>query len=310
VPNPYAELPTAEQLRALAQELGGPVDHESRIVGGLGGTIDVLLLGATDHRRVVLKRYWLPEPGEVNPAESEFRALTLAAEHGITAPSPLWIDTTGLFLERAIVTSFLDGRPLLDPSDPLDWATQLAGALSAIHRIRTGPDDADLFPVLGNDDGHGSETEKFEAVQQHPLGPGLWSKRAQSSEEFEPVTPTYLHHDYWPGNTLWVGGRLVAVVDWEGGALGDPALDVAYCAFDIRLLGLDAAADHFVAEYRRLTGRQLENLRHWELSALCRPMPDVAIWLPGWTSMGVAISAEEARLRHTALIARVLSESE
>ena len=100
--------------------------------------------------------------------------------------------------------------------------------------------------------------------------------------------------------------KLAAVVDWEGGAIADPALDVAYCAFDMRLLGLNEAAESFVEAYRDRSGRTLENLRYWELLALCRPMPNIEIWVPGWQAMGYEISADEARLRHTALITAAL----
>jgi aminoglycoside phosphotransferase (APT) family kinase protein len=102
---------------------------------------------------------------------------------------------------------------------------------------------------------------------------------------------------------------LVAVVDWEGGCVADPALDVAYCALDIRLLGLPEAASHFVDVYRELSGRPMLNLRYWDLVALCRPLPDIAIWLPGWEAMGLDITEDEARRRHTTLITAALDDS-
>jgi aminoglycoside phosphotransferase (APT) family kinase protein len=101
---------------------------------------------------------------------------------------------------------------------------------------------------------------------------------------------------------MWVDQNLVAVIDWEGGCLADPALDVAFGAFDIRLLGLDRAADHFVSSYREISGRSLANLGFWQLLAACRPLPDIAIWVPGWTALGFEVTVEEARARHSLLI--------
>jgi aminoglycoside phosphotransferase (APT) family kinase protein len=103
-----------------------------------------------------------------------------------------------------------------------------------------------------------------------------------------------------------VDEKLVAVIDWEGGWIGDPALDVAYCALDIRLLGMDSVADHFIEEYRRISGRALANLKYWEWVALCRPMPDVAEWVPGWHAVGLDVSADEVRRRHRELIEAAL----
>jgi len=295
----YAPIPTPEQLERLGDDLGARLRYDYRIIGGLGGTMDVL---RADEERVVLKRYWLPEPAEVNPAESEYGALTLAATHGIPVPSPLWVDRVGLFPERAVVLSFLEGGVLLDPADPLDWASQLATALSGIHGIDPAAADPLLFPVMGHDDGHSSEA----AVRQHPLGLELWSKLKHAIDSLIPEDVVYVHHDYWPGNTLWIDEKLVAVVDWEGGSIADPALDVAYCALDLRLLGMDDAADHFVGVYQEVSGRGLANLGYWHLAALCRPMPDIAQWVPGWRAMGFETSSEEARQRHTELIAIAL----
>ncbi len=42
-----------------------------------------------------------------------------------------------------------------------------------------------------------------------------------------------LHGDLWPGNVLWQDGRLVAVVDWEDGAVGAPLIDVASARGDL-----------------------------------------------------------------------------
>lgn len=301
----YAPIPTDVQLAALADELGEPVTFSHRIEGGLACTMDVLLMGP-DRKRVVLRRYWPPEPHEVDPSLAESRALILAANHGIPAPAPLWRDRSGLFEERAIVLSFLEGAVLLVPDDPVDWAAQLAHVLVAIHRIQPSEDDSHLFPILepGEDD-HTSEA----AVTGHRLGRQLWDRRNAALRKLQAVVPVYVHHDFWAGNTLWRDARLVAVVDWEGGSIGDPSIDVAYCAFDMRLLGLDRAAEHFIHTYRRVSGRTLENLGYWKLLALCRPMPDIAIWVPGWKAMGVDMSVGAARDRHDRLIREALAST-
>ena len=304
----YAPLPTDEQLDALGRELGRPTRFDRRIVGGLGGTVDVLIVGTMPGERVVLKRYWLPEPGEISPAESEFRALALAADRGISAPSPIWIDRSALFPERAIVISYVEGGVLLEPTDPNDWASQLAVTRSSeIHRIQPASTDQDLFPLLANTDGHHSEAETLEALRstrsawssgQDVRRSSLpWSRRLRSTSIMTSGRGTR------SGST-----RIsAAVIDWEGGAIADPALDVAYCALDMRLLGLTEAAAGLSS---RSTGTLRTDPRESALLGvarpLSRPMPDIAIWVPGWQSMGVEISVDEARLRHTALITAAL----
>jgi aminoglycoside phosphotransferase (APT) family kinase protein len=301
----YAPIPTPEQLERLGDDLGAPLTYDYRILGGLGGTMDVLRVEETG-KRVVLKRYWIPDAEDNDePAESEYRILTLARKHGVPAPSPLWVDRIGLFPERAVVMTFVEGDVVLDPLDPLHWAAQMAKTLHRVHGIRIGPTDDDLFPTIGWDDSHSSE----EAVREHPLGPELWEARLAALGAVVPEDLVYVHHDFWPGNTLWINERLVAVVDWEGGCIADPALDVAYCALDLRLLGLEEAADHFVKTYREVSGRTLGNLPYWDLLALSRPMPDISMWVPGWQAMGIEMTPEAARLRHVELIQAALHGS-
>lgn len=300
----YAPAPTPGQLEILGRELGIAVAHDHRINGGLGGTMDVLR--REDGVLVVLKRYWLPEDDEPSPAETEYRALILAREHGVPCPAPFWIDRIGLFPERAVVMEFISGSVLLEPSDPLDWASQLASALAAIHQIRPSVEDEALFPVLATGQWPHEDEYPF-ADAEHPLREHVRSTRRRAKASLHPETAVYLHHDYWPGNTLWMHERLIAVVDWEGGVIGDPAIDVACCAFDVSMLGLDVAASHFVAVYRELSGRALPNLAYWALLAAGRPWPDIAIWLPGWEAMGLHMDPNEARDRHRSLIESALA---
>jgi aminoglycoside phosphotransferase (APT) family kinase protein len=44
----------------------------------------------------------------------------------------------------------------------------------------------------------------------------------------EQLGPTVVHGDYRLGNTMVRDGRIVAVLDWEMGAIGDPRADVGY----------------------------------------------------------------------------------
>jgi len=297
----YASEPTADQLRKLSDHLGRRVRHDHRILGGEGGTVDVLT--SEDGEKLVLKRFWLPEAGESSsPALSEFRALTRAREAGVPAPTPLWLDETGLFPERAVVTSYVAGRPLIEPDDEADWAAQLAEALHRLHGIRISEPDHALFPDLGANDPHRSWDEIADVLERHDRGRQIWVALTGRRNQLEEVPVVYTHHDFWPGNTLWVDQELVAIIDWEGGCIADPALDVACCAFDIRMLGLDQAASHFVESYRQVSGLQLVNLGFWQLLAACRPMPDIAIWVPGWHSLGFPITIDEARSRHDKLI--------
>ncbi len=84
-------------------------------------------------------------------------------------------------------------------------------------------------------------------------------------------------------------------------------MDVAYCSLDIRYQGMDKVADRFITAYREATGDPLMNLAYWEAVALCRPMPDIARWVPAWHNMGLGVSEDQVRSTHSELIERALA---
>ena len=303
----YAPPPTDEQLSRVRDALGaGSLRHADRIVGGLGCTMDVLVDG---NSRMVLRRYgpWYAERGE-DAAAREIRALELLQRAGVPAPAPIWIGTNGVFEEQAIITSFVEGGPDLTPRDPFDWAEQLASTLAQIHAISLKNDDLELFkPGVGEDTRRIIETP--EKVLGHPLGEALLRRMVDLGDRPADQPSVFSHSDFWPGNTMWVDGTLRAVVDWESPATSDREMDVAYCALDIRYLGMDRVADRFVSAYMEVTGDVLSKLAHWEAIALCRPMPDIAVWIPAWVAMGRVMTEESARNTHTRAIEMFLERT-
>ena len=303
----YAPPPTDEQLSRVREALGASSLRDAgRIEGGLGCTMDVLVDGAS---RMVLRRYgpWYTDRGD-DAAAREIRTLELLQRAGIPAPAPIWISTDGVFDEQAIIMSFVEGAPDLSPNDPFDWAEQLASVLAQIHEIKLEGEDLDVFPEGAGEDIR-RLSEHPELVLEHPLGEELLRRRVLLGGRRTQSQPVFSHTDFWPGNTLWNRGELAAVVDWESPAMGDRDMDVAYCSLDIRYLGMDKVADHFVNSYKTITSDPLANLTHWEAIALCRPMPDIAQWVPTWVAMGRTMTNEDARKVYTTVIESFLDRT-
>lgn len=301
----YAPPPTEEQLRRVREVIGvSSLVHSHRIESALASTMDVLSDGT---HRLVLRRYgpWYDQRGE-DAASRETRALELLQRNNIPAPAPIWVDTEGVFAEQAIVISFVHGAPDLTPANPFNWADQLATTLARIHDIRLDTVDLGLFPPGAGED-EKRILEQPEQLLEHPLGEKLLRRRLTLDDRRVDATPVFSHTDYWPGNTLWNDGRLVAVTDWEAPATNDPAMDVAYCSMDIRYQGMEKVADRFLATYKETTGESLPNLSYWEAVALCRPMPDIAKWIPAWRHMGLKLTEDQARRAHTELVEKAVS---
>jgi aminoglycoside phosphotransferase (APT) family kinase protein len=99
----------------------------------------------------------------------------------------------------------------------------------------------------------------------------------------EPLAPTVVHGDYRLGNMIVRDGRIVAVLDWEMGTIGDPRADVGYLVATysepggpISPLGTSpvTATQGFpshaelVARYLERSGRDVEPLAWFEALAL------------------------------------------
>ena len=257
----------------------------------------------------MLRRYgpWYSDRGE-DAAAREIRTLELLQRAGVPAPAPIWLSTDTVFDGQAIITSFVEGAPDLAPDHPFDWAEQLAEVLGQIHGIGLDHEDQDLFqPGIGKDARRIQDAP--ETVLEHRLGEALLRRVVELQRRLIAQPQVLSHTDFWPGNTIWKGNKLQAVVDWEAPATADREMDVAYCALDIRYLGMDRVADHFIGVYRDLTHEPLPNLAHWEAVALCRPLPDIAIWVPAWVAMGRFMTEEGARGTHTKAIESFLDRT-
>lgn len=295
---PAAAPPTPEQLRALSDALGAAVELERRLQGGISCTMDVVRIGATP---AVLRRHgpWGAAAG-IDLAAREAATLRHLEAAPVPAPGVLWVDDRRIFEQPALIIEHLDGAPLLTPMNHADWATQLAHAARSIHGVP--PDDGLADYASEHQSGFAGEApERFTA---HPLGAEIW-ERLVAMDRPEGRS-ALIHGDYWPGNTLWRGDRLIGVVDWEVAGVGDPLADLAYTWVELHYMNMPDAARTFLAAY--LDGDTLDEdaWRYWLTLAVSRPLPDIAVWVPAWNDTGLDITVAEARERHSELAERVL----
>ncbi|MDQ2997029.1 MAG: phosphotransferase, partial [Chloroflexota bacterium] len=79
-------------------------------------------------------------------------------------------------------------------------------------------------------------------------------------------------------NILWKDGRIVAVIDWEDAALGDPLADVANTRLEILwAFGIDAM-QRFTQHYQSITTIDFTSLPVWDLFAALRPASKLSEW--------------------------------
>jgi hypothetical protein len=64
-----------------------------------------------------------------------------------------------------------------------------------------------------------------------------------------PNADVLLHGDFWPGNVMFNGGEIAAVLDWEDAAYGDPLVDLACARLELTCAYGSDASERFTAHY-------------------------------------------------------------
>lgn len=90
--------------------------------------------------------------------------------------------------------------------------------------------------------------------------------------------PTLLHGDYWPGNVLWRDGEVVALVDWEDVAIGDPLSDLACARVELHCAADESAAQRFTQRYLAQTGMDCRDLVVWDVYVSTAALASMDAW--------------------------------
>lgn len=239
-----------------------------------------------------------PLPQGMHDMAREVRILTRL--QGVPVPTVLAHETSGAVIGVPFyVMAFLDGHVLVDtlpdalaaPDDRRRIGEAAVDALAALHAVDI---DAAGLSDFGRPEGF-VERQIARTVR-------LWDDVAtRDVPEFatvrdwlvrhvpQPQGATVLHGDYRLGNLIFgrtAPAHLLAILDWEIAALGDPLVDLGYLAaywvqpddpplhiFDLgavlRSAGFPTRAA-MVERYARATGRDVSQLRFYEAFAFWR----------------------------------------
>ena len=163
--------------------------------------------------------------------------------------------------------SFMDGQMHFSPADPLDYATQLAEQLAAIHAIT--PQNIDLAFLEQNSSLLREQQNEPTSLDAIFHVDSIKSKLAG----WQPTlgnAPSLLHGDFWPGNTLWRNERLAAVIDWEDAHVGEPLMDFAKSRSELAWIFGSAVLNQFTEQYQALMPLDYADLPYWDLLAMLR----------------------------------------
>lgn len=254
-------LSMTDPYATIARTLGGTLRRRWTLHGGVSAAVSALELARPDGRteRVVVRQHGAADwkPLEEGVTGAEFALLGGLRRAGLPVPDPLLIDLSGEVLPAPyMVISFVAGAPEPEALDPA--LAQMAGFLARLHDL--DPAALDLPALPGRDDPL-PELLDYLPPDLAGLRGALAGRRLGA-----PPRASLLHGDFWPGNILWRGCDIAAVIDWEDAALGDPLADLAGCRVELLWRHGEAAMEAFTAHYRRLRGApDAARLAGWEL---------------------------------------------
>ena len=304
--------PTRAQLAQVVQRLhsDATLGEVWALRGGISAQMTALevRLGDGATRKLIVR---CPNARTLqhNPdaAADEFRILQIVQGLGVKTQTPYLLDTSGTILPTPyLVIEYIEGAPTYAPVDVTHYAAQVATQLAKLHGIEYGTDHAQIdltflpqqAPRL---------TRKL-ATRPALLDDALQEGRIRVAlDEVWPLparrAPALLHGDFWPGNLLWQGDELVAVIDWEDAEVGDALADVATTRLDMLwIMGADAMQT-FTQTYQALTDCDFALLPYWDLLAALRPASRLDVWAADWPALGRAdITAATMRAHHRAFV--------
>lgn len=262
------------------------------LIGGVSANVTALEIARSDgqRQRVIARRHGAVDLRQ-NPriAADEFRLLQRLRAAGIPCPTPYYLDESGeIFPTPVIVVEYIDGAPEFAPADLPSALRQLASLLAAIHAVDYAQHDLSFLP---------SQTDRYtEKLRNRPamLDDSLDEGRIRDALEAVWPMPQHnhsvlLHGDFWPGNTLWRDGELLAIIDWEDAAIGDPLADLGNSRLEILWAYGVEAMETFTRFYLALNPIDVTNLPYWDLCAALKPASKLADW--------AGDAATEARMR-------------
>jgi aminoglycoside phosphotransferase (APT) family kinase protein len=227
--------------------------------------------------RLLTNAEWLQE--EPDLAEHEAAALTLAKQSGLLVPEVVAYDPAGNRCGiPALLMTEIPGCVNLTPDNFDDWLRQMAEALLPLHLINARDFHWQYHPYYNPD---------LLQIPAWSRKPELWKRAFETIRQPAPETKyCFIHRDYHPMNTLWLGDQLSGIVDWINACQGPAPFDLAWNRLNLmQMYGLEAA------ERLRFYAIQAcdENVWHpyWDLMALCELLPGPPEIYQPWLDFGL-----------------------
>ncbi len=103
-------------------------------------------------------------------------------------------------------------------------------------------------------------------------------RRAIEAWQTAPSRDSLLHGDFWPGNILWKGNHIAAVIDWEDASIGTAVADLATCRVELMMMYGPSAMENFTRQYLTHSTLDISDLPLWEVYASSAALATMSGW--------------------------------
>ncbi|MBE3561591.1 MAG: phosphotransferase family protein [Ktedonobacteraceae bacterium] len=251
-----------------------------KLKGGISAEVTALEIEQANGQtqKMVVRQYSETDLKQnLHVAANEFRLLRTLRSTGLAVPDPYYLDQSGdIFPTPYIVIEYVEGKPEFSPADLPDFIFQFTSQLSRIHAVNRLTADLSFLPQQKKICAEELKEQrvKFDEISEEDI-----QNVSRVIQLFPQQNPAVLlHGDFWPGNILWKGERLVAIIDWEDARLGDPLADVANSRLEILWAFGREAMYSFTRQYQSMTAFDLTCLPCWDLYAALRVGSQFAEW--------------------------------
>ncbi|WP_040381191.1 phosphotransferase family protein [Deinococcus aquatilis] len=243
--------------------------------GGVSATVTAveLLAPKGQVRTVVVRQYGaLDSARNPNIARDEFRLLETLRRAGLAVPEPLaFDDSTSLIPGSLLVSEFVQGTSEFTLSEVPQAAALVARYLVRLHQdVRVDADTAFLPQKM--------------SLPARPTQPDDTLSETLIRDALDDFWPSLtgagavIHGDVWPGNVLWDGGKLAAVIDWEDAGISDSLMDVGNARLEWLFFFGEDEMNELTQTYRARSQRDLSALPLFDLYAALRPAGKLHTW--------------------------------
>ena len=282
-------------LAWVEAELACSVVAADRMAGGIDANTFRLELADGSH---AVLRVTVPEHHE----DIDYLAQVLDLLDGTPVPAPRRLahsSSVGALGSPVMVQSLLSGDPTIPVEPDEAWLIEIVTTVLRLQAIPLAEWMHDRVSVRWRD---------LDVLAEGELTAGdrLLLRRLRERGPAAPVTPVFGHDDYWVGNTLRDGQRIVGIVDWGHAGVVSAARDATYCAVDTSLCyGLEAG-DRIIDTFTEQRQLDAEEMLVWSARSVLasRFFPE---WLAGWNGLGAPVTHAQAARRRTELLERTLA---